>query len=54
MFTADNEADEGKKSLKMFHKVLGGEIINLGNYGHYNTSGMGTEEFPELIKIVSR
>lgn len=53
MFTSDDEDDDGKESLKMFHRVLGGKIINLGNYGHYIQGGMGTEEFPELIKIVS-
>jgi predicted alpha/beta hydrolase family esterase len=29
MFTADNEKDEGKESLKIFHQVLGGAVIEL-------------------------
>ncbi|MEK9154669.1 MAG: alpha/beta hydrolase [Patescibacteria group bacterium] len=52
MFTADDEKDDGKKSLKIFHKALGGEVIKLSGRGHYTMSDMGTEEFPELLKAV--
>jgi len=52
MFTADNEEEDGKKSLKMFHDTLGGDIVNLKSHGHYCLDDMKTEEFPELIKIV--
>ena len=48
MFTADDEEDDGKESLKIFHKSLGGEVIELKGRGHY----MGTEEFPELIEVI--
>jgi predicted alpha/beta hydrolase family esterase len=54
MFTSDNEADDGKAGLLMYHEALGGEVINLDNHGHYTLGDMGTEEFPELIKIVMR
>ena len=50
MFTADNEYEDGKKSLEIFHKVLGGKIIELKGRGHYTLDDMGTEEFPELLK----
>lgn len=52
MFTADDEEEDGKKGLKMFHEALGGEIINLQGHGHYCFKNMGTEEFPELIKTI--
>lgn len=52
MFTADNEKEDGKKSLKIFHKALGGEIIELKGRGHYLLSDMGTEEFPELLEKI--
>ncbi|TSC81505.1 MAG: hypothetical protein G01um101419_809 [Parcubacteria group bacterium Gr01-1014_19] len=48
MFTADDEDEDGKKSLKMYHDVLGGKIINLPNHGHYIDEDMGTDKFPEL------
>ncbi len=52
MFTADNEEEDGKESLKIFHKALGGEIIELKGRGHYIIGSMGTEEFPELLKVI--
>lgn len=37
MFTADNEKEDGKESLKIFHKILGGKIIELkGGRALYN------------------
>ncbi len=48
-FTADDEEDEGKESLKIYHQTLGGEIIELKNHGHYTLKDMGSEEFPELL-----
>lgn len=54
MFTADNEEEDGKKSLKIFHDALGGEVINLPGHGHYCLSDMGIEEFPELIEVILR
>ncbi|MFA6436858.1 MAG: alpha/beta hydrolase [Candidatus Paceibacterota bacterium] len=52
MFTSDDEESDGKESLKIFHEALGGKIIELKNHGHYVISHMGTEEFPELLKII--
>jgi len=52
MFIADDEANNGKKSLMMFHDSLGGEIIELKSHGHFTLKGMGTEEFPELIEAI--
>lgn len=52
MFTADDEEDDGKKSLKMFHDAIGGKIIELKGRGHYILENMGTEEFPELLKEI--
>jgi len=52
MFTADNEEDDGKKSLEIYHQALGGKIIELKSRGHYTMRDMGTTEFPELLKVV--
>lgn len=52
MFTADDEEEEGKESLKIFHKVLGGRILELKGHGHYTQGDMGTEDFPELLKVI--
>lgn len=52
MFTADDEEKDGKKSLEIFHKSLGGKIIELRGRGHYTMGNMGTEKFPELLKEV--
>jgi len=52
MFTSNDEKDDGKESLKIFHNALGGEIINLQNHGHYCSWNMGTEEFPELLEKI--
>lgn len=52
MFTANDEEEDGKKSLKIFHNALDGKIIEIKDYGHYTLDDMGTEEFPELLKEV--
>ena len=52
MFTADDEYIDGKESLKIYHNVLGGEVIELKGHRHYTFNGMGTEEFPELIEKI--
>ncbi len=52
MFTADDEDSEGKESLKIFHKTLDGEIIELKNHGHYTLGDMWTEAFPELLQSI--
>ncbi len=52
MFTANDERDGGKKSLRIFHKALTGKIIELKGHGHYTTRDMGTQEFPELLKEI--
>jgi predicted alpha/beta hydrolase family esterase len=52
MFTADNESNDGKKSLEIFHNVLGGRIVNLPNRGHYRTNQWATSAFPELVNVI--
>jgi predicted alpha/beta hydrolase family esterase len=52
MFTSNNEEEDGKKSLEIFHKALGGKITDLPNRGHYTFDDMGTEKFPELLENV--
>lgn len=53
MFTADNEEDDGKKSLKMFYDALGGTVIELKGRGHYaGDDAIRTEEFPELLAAI--
>lgn len=53
MFTSDDEEEDGKKSVEIFHNALGGKILELKNHGHYTMSDMGTEEFPELLHEVA-
>ena len=52
IFTADDEDEDGKKSAKIFHKVIGGKLIELKGRGHYILGDMGTEKFPELLKEI--
>lgn len=54
MFTSNDEEEDGKKSLGIFHEALGGEIILLENHGHYTLGDMRTEEFPELVEKTLR
>lgn len=52
IFTSNNEAENGKRSARIFHKALGGKVIELKDHGHYILGDMGTEEFPELIEEI--
>ncbi|EKD58485.1 MAG: hypothetical protein ACD_56C00114G0001 [uncultured bacterium] len=52
MFTSDNEEDDGKKSLEIYHQSLGGKVIELNGRGHFTMGDMGTNEFPELLEVV--
>ncbi|MFA5985990.1 MAG: alpha/beta hydrolase [Parcubacteria group bacterium] len=52
MFTADNESDDGKKSLEIFHHALGGRIIALSGRGHYRTREWEKSAFPELLEEI--
>lgn len=47
IFTADDEKEDGKQSVKIFQTALSGEIIELAGRGHYCF-----EEFPELLKQI--
>lgn len=51
-FTSNTEEENGKKSLKMYHDALSGEIISLPNHSHYTLADMGIDKFPELIKEI--
>jgi len=52
MFTSNDEEKDWKKSLEIFHKALGWEIIELPNHGHYCLKNMKTEQFPELLEKI--
>lgn len=52
MFTADNEREDGKKSLEIYKSSFGGKVIELKGRGHYIFRDMGTEEFPELLREI--
>ncbi len=52
IFTSDDEEDDGKKSVQIYNKALGGKIIELKKHGHYTLGDMGTEEFPELLEKI--
>jgi predicted alpha/beta hydrolase family esterase len=49
MFTSDDEEEDGKESVKIFHGALGGKLIELPKHGHFDRESMGTEEFHELL-----
>ena len=52
IFTADDEEKDGKESVRIFHRYLGGKIIELKGRGHYTLEDVGTEEFPELVREI--
>jgi predicted alpha/beta hydrolase family esterase len=52
MFTADNEKEDGKKSLEIYNETLKGKIVELKGRGHYILKHMGTEEFQELLNEI--
>ena len=52
VFTADNEREDGKKSLEIYRKSLNCRVIELKGHGHYLLKDMGTEEFPELVEEI--
>lgn len=54
IFTSDNEEEDGKKSVEIFHEALGGKVIELTGRGHYTKDDMGTDEFPELLDEVKK
>lgn len=54
IFTSNTEYPAGKRGAAMFGQALDAQIISLKNHGHYVFSHMGTNEFPELIKAVSK
>jgi predicted alpha/beta hydrolase family esterase len=52
IFTSDNEKPEGKESMKILHRALGGRVISIAGWGHYTMRDMGQTDFPELLKAV--
>ncbi len=52
MFVSDDEEEDGKKSVEIFHRALGGKLIELHGRGHFTMDSMGTDEFPELLEEV--
>lgn len=52
IFTSDDEEEDGKRSVRLFHDALGGTVIDLPKHGHYCRDDMGTEEFPELLNEI--
>jgi len=44
-FTSNDEDIIGKESLKVFHEILGGKIIELKSHGHF----VKYNQFPELL-----
>lgn len=49
MFISDDEEEDGKKSVEIFHKAIGGKLIELSGRGHFTMDTMETDEFPELL-----
>ncbi|MEK7537977.1 MAG: alpha/beta hydrolase, partial [Patescibacteria group bacterium] len=53
VYTSDNEDPEGRVFAKLFHKMLGGEIVTLKGHGHFTQGDMGSQKFPELLQKIS-
>lgn len=54
IFTSDNEEERGQITAKLIEQVLGAEVISIPGYGHYRKEDMGTDKFPELLRVVLR
>lgn len=52
MFTSNNEKEDGKKALQIYHNAIGGKIIELKGKGHYTLDDMKTPAIPELLTEV--
>ena len=52
MFTSNNEEDEWKESLIIFHKSIGWKIIELKDKWHFTLFSMWTQDFPELLEVI--
>jgi len=52
IFTSDDDDKDGIKSARIYHKILGGRLMELKEHGHFVTGDMGTNKFPELLKEV--
>jgi uncharacterized protein len=51
IFTSDDTEEDGKKSVKEYVDFLKADLIELKEYGHFD-SEMGTNEFPELLEKI--
>jgi len=47
IFSSDNDEDSILKSVKEYHKILSGEVIEMKNHGHFLIN-----EFPELLEKI--
>ncbi|MCF7865877.1 HAD-IA family hydrolase [Candidatus Woesearchaeota archaeon] len=52
IIVSDNDEEDIIESAKEIHKILGGNLIEFKEKGHFTESDMGTNEFPELLKEV--
>ena len=52
VFTSNTEEEDGHISLGMLQDRLSCKVVSLDNHGHYITQDMGTDEFPELLKLL--
>ena len=52
IFNSSNDVSEVQDSVDIIKQKLSGyELIELENKGHFNLSGLGSEEFPELLEV---
>jgi len=52
IFFSDNDKNERLDTAKIYHKKLGGKLIELPGRGHFIEKYMGTYEFPELLEEI--
>ena len=54
IFTSPEEPLHRQKNVALYKEVLNAEVISLPGRGHFIYEDMGTDEFPELLKIILR
>jgi len=52
LFYSNNDEEDILESIKNYHEVIGGKLIELKDKGHFIGKEMETEGFPELLEEV--
>ncbi len=53
IFASDNDDEEVQNSVEFLReKLIDADFIDFRNYGHFCTSDLGTDAFPELLSVI--